>query len=273
VSRVGVHFLRGPGLGVFRVLVDGQPRQTIPSEAPEYSAGHALLEVEDGPHRVTFEASSRQPVRLFGATLERAVPGVVIDSAGVAASVTATMLRQDAVIAHQALRQRAPDLVILAHGTFDVAPWNTEEQHEAAMRAMIARHREALPGVAILVLSPVDYRGPVNDTRGSPARAAREKQALARKNRAAFWDLRAAMGGDHAIQNFRTHGLADPDRIHLNQKGGLLVGNRLALALWGALQGHLRAHPTAGCPAPGSGGAPPRETPAVAVPNNEGGRP
>ncbi|MCU0654513.1 MAG: GDSL-type esterase/lipase family protein [Polyangiaceae bacterium] len=250
VDRVEVHFLRGPGLGSFEVRVDGKPTATVATGQDTFAAGVARLDLEDGPHRLTFEARTRQPVRLFGASLERSVPGIVVDSAGIAASVTATLLRQDAEVMRDTLRRRSPDLIVLAHGTFDVAPWNTAEQHDQALGSLLQRLREALPGVALLVLSPVDYRGPIDDSRASPALASREKRALARKHGAAFWDLRAAMGGDRSIRNFRTHRMADPDQIHLNQKGGLFMGHRLAEALWGALGAHLARAP--GCAPAGS---------------------
>lgn len=250
VSQIGIHYLKGPKLGSFRILIDGRIVQTIDTEAARFSAGYTQVETNDGPHRITFESISLRPIRLFGATMERTSAGIVVDSAGIAASVTATMLRQDPEILRQTLQQRAPDLIILAHGTFDVAPWNTEEQHRSSIRSWIARLREALPKVAILILSPVDHRGPLNDSRGSPQFAAKEKRKIAEENHVAFWDLRAAMGGDHAIQKFRIHHMADPDQIHLNKKGGLLMGNRLALALSQSLEKYLRSHPTNTCSSP-----------------------
>jgi hypothetical protein len=247
-SRIGVHFLRGPGLGAFEVRVDGQRQGLVETEAPTFGAGHALFEVPDGHHQVLVEARTAHQVRLFGTTLERSGPGLVIDSLGVAASTTATIMRQERTVFLQSLRDRNYDLVILTHGAFDVVSWNTEEQHSAAVASMIALHREALPGASILMVSPVDYRGPLDDTRANPAHASREKRALARAHQVAFWDQRSAMGGDRSIALFLAHHMADPDRIHLNQKGGLFMGNRLALALWGALASYLETHPRAGCP-------------------------
>jgi hypothetical protein len=264
-SRIGVHFLRGPGLGAFEVRIDGQRKELVETEAPEFSAGHAIFEVEDGHHHALFEARTSHRIRLFGATLERSGPGIVIDSLGVAASTTATIMRQERTTYLQSLRHRNYDLVVLTHGVFDVVSWNTEEQHSTAVRAMIELHREALPGASVLVLSPADYRGPLDETRDNPAHSAREKRALARANKVAFWDLRAAMGGDRSIALFLAHHMADHDRIHLNQRGGEFMGNRLALALWSDLGAHLGKHPRAGCPEPAAA-APPGPPAAPATP-------
>jgi hypothetical protein len=242
-SRLSVLFLKGPGQGAIELRVDGKQTLSVRAEATEYSAGIASLALEDSPHRVELVTTSGRPLRLFGALLERSVPGVVVDAVGVASSITGTMLRQEPHIYGEALALRRHDLVIFTHGTFDVAPWNPRDKHAAHVRDIIALHRKASPDVGVLVTSPVDYRGSLGDSRYSPAVAASENRDLARENRAAFWDLRAAMGGDRSIATFRAHQMAFSDHIHLNEKGGLFMGNRLAHSLWSGLARHLELHP------------------------------
>jgi hypothetical protein len=247
-SWLGVQFLKGPGQGSFEVRVDGGPPLRVDAEAPEFASGLAAIPLEDAPHRARIATVGVRPVRLFGAILERTGPGAVVDAVGVASSIAGTILRQEPTVYRQALAQRAHDLVIFTHGSFDVRPWNPPEGHAASVRAIVALHREVRPDIGVLITSPIDYKGPLDESRYSPALAAAENRALARDNRVAFWDLRAAMGGDRSIATFRAHKMADADLIHLNEKGGLFVGNRLALALWSDLTRHLARHPA--CTAP-----------------------
>ncbi|MCS6899943.1 MAG: hypothetical protein RMJ98_09775 [Myxococcales bacterium] len=247
-SWIGIQFLRGPGQGSFELRVDERLLLRVDAEAPEFASGLASIELDDAPHLARIVTIDLRPVRLFGAILERSVVGVVVDAIGVAASISGTILRQDPTVYRQALAQRAHDLVIFTHGSFDVHPWNPPESHAASVRALVALHREVRPDISVLITSPVDYKGPLDGSRSSPALAAAENRALARENRVAFWALRAAMGGDHAIVTFHAHRMADVDLIHLNEKGGSFLGNRLALALWSNLLRYLTSHPVCTVP-------------------------
>jgi hypothetical protein len=248
-SRAGVHFLRGPKLGSFDILVDEKKLATVDTEAADFAAGHHQVTFPDGPHKVTFQSRTAKPVRFFGATLERSEPSVIVDSLGVGASNTRTMTRQDPKIYRESLAHRRHDLVVFLHGTFDVVPWGSEEKHAAWVKAMVDIHREAVPGVPILILSPPD-RVPGKGARKSrpePAEAGRQKRLIAQKLGCAFWDFRAAMGGELSMWRFYQKRMADGDLIHFNQKGGAYMGSRVAGALLRGLDRHARRHPEAGC--------------------------
>lgn len=53
----------------------------------------------------------------------------------------------------------------------------------------------------------------------------------ARNTRILFWDTREAMGGEDAVVAWRNDRLVNADYIHLNHKGGEVLGKKLADAI------------------------------------------
>jgi lysophospholipase L1-like esterase len=253
-SRFEIFYAKGPSWGRFMVRVDGAPRVEVDSHAPALSLGVERLEVEDGPHEVTcVSTDERRPVRLLGATLERATPGFVVDSFGVGALNARAHAAEEPSINRAMLRERRYDLVIFATGANDVFTLDEAPRH---MARLIELHREALPTTPILLLTPAD-RGE-HDTFGPTLRAVEQRVAIARDNGCALWDQFAAMGGRGSMRRFGGRGLVHSDYIHFTQAGGAYIGDRLLHALMLGASQHLQAHPDAGC------GARDRELDAVA---------
>src|SRR5262249_12358303 len=98
VGRFEGHYLTGPRLGRVGVRVDGQSRATVDTEAARLGVDHSTIEVPDGPHRLEVAGVSGRRVRLLGAVLERAAPGIVVDSLGVGAMNTRCLVREAAAI-------------------------------------------------------------------------------------------------------------------------------------------------------------------------------
>jgi lysophospholipase L1-like esterase len=111
--------------------------------------------------------------------------------------------------------------------------------------------RDASPGVPVVLVAPPDSEKP-GSSKTDPRIASLVKQlaGIADEQKAAFWDLRAAMGGDGAFLEFMKHGLAATDRVHLSREGNILLGQRLLAALFDDVRARLAAHPTAGCAPP-----------------------
>ena len=70
---------------------------------------------------------------------------------------------------------------------------------------------------------------------------------VAEQNGAAFWDYRAAMGGEGSMRTFLQKKLAWTDAIHLSNKGHELMGDRLMHALFDDNARFRREHPDAVC--------------------------
>jgi hypothetical protein len=113
------------------------------------------LSVADGPHKFALLARSTKRVRIFGVVLQREPPSVQLDGLGVGSLNCLCMLRDAPVINKAVLAHRKYDLVIFHIGsnTFQAMTLG------ACMKQVIARHREALPGVPLLIMTPPDFLG------------------------------------------------------------------------------------------------------------------
>ena len=78
---------------------------------------------------------------------------------------------------------------------------------------------------------------------------ARQITELASETGVAFWDYRAAMGGDASMLTFLRKRLAWTDAIHLNNKGHQIMGDRLMHALLEDNARYRAGHSDAGCAA------------------------
>ncbi len=248
VSRFEIFYLQGPRWGTFDILLDGKPLRSVDSHRDEIGVGVERIDVEDGPHRLTCVANDRRRrVRLLGATLERGSPSFVIDSFGVGAMNTASQAREDPAVNRAMLRQRPYDLIIFATGANDVFTLDVTPGH---MKDIIALHREAIPGVPVLILTPSD-RGK-HRTFPQTLLAVEQRKVIAEDNGCALWDQFAAMGGPGAMRGLKRRGIVRSDYIHLSEAGGVYLGERLLYALLTEVRRYLQINPEAGCDAPGS---------------------
>lgn len=120
--------------------------------------------------------------------------------------------------------------------------------NRAWVRDTIATLRDAIPGVPVLVVTPPDSVKP-GETKSDPRIVGLEKQLreVAEETGSAFWDLRAAMGGDGSYLEFMRRGLAALDRAHLSKQGSELLAARLLSAMFDDAAARLAAEPRAGC--------------------------
>jgi hypothetical protein len=242
-----VFFFRRPGGGTFDILADGQVVKTVSTRAEAFEAGIERVVLDDGPHEVRCVARGRGPVRLVGVSLERDVPGIVIDSLGTGAMAINQMSWVQSSTRKPMLERRAYDLVIVHLGTAQ----SMLSQHKRWAKSVIDDLRAALPGASILFLTPPDALinrfGPVSDPR--IVTVAKQIEELASETGVAFWDYRAAMGGDASMLTFLRKKLAWTDAIHLNNKGHQIMGDRLMRALLEDTARFRAAHPDVGCAA------------------------
>lgn len=247
VSRFEVFYVKRPRSGSFAVNVDGALKATVNTESPTVAAGFFQLSVPDGPHRFDLiTTDSLKSVRLFGSVLERTSPGIVIDAIGVGGASCPSFIKQDPTMVIETLRRRKYDLILFAFGS----NYSDTSYLPTCMKTLLDRHREALPGVPLLLFGPPDYADPKLPLSQSSLETVKRGALLekvARENASAFWDYRAAMGGELSIVRFRSHGMAWVDNVHLTDKGMKYMANRFEYALWKGFQGHLAAHADAGC--------------------------
>ena len=244
-SRFEIHFLKQPKGGSFEVVLDGKPVQTIATASERFEAGVQPVEAPDASHELRCVVKGDGVVRLFGATLERDAPSVVVDSLGTGAMNFQRFMMTEPTVRRAQLVRRDYDLVVVWLGMNSM--WL--HPNRAWVHDTITTIRDALPSTPVLMLTPPDSVRE-GEEKSDPRIVGLVKQIreVADETGVAFWDFRAAMGGDAAFLAFMRRGLASPDRAHLSKQGGAMMGQRLLAALFRDLGARLEADPAAGCP-------------------------
>lgn len=228
-SRIEVSFLRQPHGGSFDLLLDGKPLRTVTTAAADIGTGYELVDTTDDAHEVKVLLKGDGKVRLFGATLERDAPAIVVDSFGVGSMNYQRFLMADAELRREQLRHRDYDLVVVWYGMNCM--WVPPNRGWAA--DTIAALREARPDLPIVLVSPPDSVK-MGERKTDPRIQALTTQLreVAAEQRVAFWNFRAAMGGEASYLDFMKRGLAANDRAHLSKEGSAAMGQRFLSALW-----------------------------------------
>lgn len=244
VSSVDVFYLKRPMGGSFALEVDGKKVRDVDATAKDTTSAFEHLDLPDGPHKIQVVAKSGV-LRLFGATLERQTPSIIVDSLGTGALNYEQMLHVSDASRRPMLQRRKYDLIVFLIGTNLFAP----PYHEKWMKKDIGDIESAVPNTPILILSPPDIELHQKDKHSDPRIVALSKQLadIAQRNGWAFWDFWAAMGGDMSMIRFAKSGLSTWDLVHLTHDGGALMGNRLTHAIFDGFGRYVREHPLAGC--------------------------
>ena len=246
-SSLDLYYLKRPDGGEFDVALDGEVVKTIDTRAPAIEAGFEHFDAPDAHHELKVLTKGRGPVRLFGVVLDRQPPSIQVDSLGCGSLNLEQMVSVQNDTRRAQLERRGYDLVIIQLGT---NVFGTDAENKKNAKIVVEQLRAALPGLPILFLSPPDSAE--EDEKRSDARIAtlqKTMRAVAEDNDTAFWDYRAAMGGDQSILTFMKKGLGEHDRIHLKKFGHEVMADRFLCALWDGVATHVADHPAAGCTA------------------------
>jgi lysophospholipase L1-like esterase len=233
-----IYFLRQPKGGSFKVLADGKPIATVKTKADEPGPGYHRFVLPEGKHEVEVKLEGNGEVRLFGMTIEREAPGVVVDTLGITGTRAANMLQWDQKIWADNVAHRDPDLVMLFYGTNEAMD---EDQpiaaYEADLRAVLGRIAEAAPHASCLVMGPGDF--PRRNPDGSWSTRPRVDELIEVQRRVAaetgcgFWDTKAFMGGDLSMPLWASAQppMAKQDHIHFTTRGYVRIGMALVDAM------------------------------------------
>ena len=130
------------------------------------------------------------------------------------------------------LRSLSPDLVILSLGVNDTQSKGFEkEDYIEHYDSLIAKVREASPGVAILLTTTTDNFIRRKTPNKRPMQAREAMFDLMRKHGVAIWDLYTLMGGYKSMMKWTKAGVGSRDRVHFSPKGYTIVGNMMSDAL------------------------------------------
>ena len=234
-SRITLWFRTDPAGGDLTVDIDGKAT-TVATKAAEAGVRSRVWNVRDEAHTVRFSPVGNGAVTVFGVALDRAAPGAVVDQLGIPGMRADIVLHWNEAIWQQMLRDRAPDLVVLAYGTNDVGDVDEPpEVYAATWRQVLSRVRAAVPGASCLIVGPTDRLG--KDADGNrrtmphtPSVIATQRQVAAELG-CGHWDAQATMGGPGAMLDWQRAGLAAGDDVHLKREGYGWLAELLAYAL------------------------------------------
>lgn len=236
-SQYGLFYAAEPHGGDIAVSVDGDPPVRIPTRAGEAEPRYHTFERPLGWHDVEIRTLGSGSARLFGLSVERAQPGLVIDTMGIRGTRAANMLLWDRALWEEHLRRRAPDLILLAYGTNETTDRGQPiEKYEAALSEVLTRIRHALPEASCVLIGPGDFpkaRRGEWITRPRLLEIIATQRRLAPQFRCGFWDTYAFMGGEGSMERWvrASPRLGSPDHIHLTARGYVKMGMVLGDAL------------------------------------------
>lgn len=225
IASAELWFLRQPSGGRFDVLLDGKTRQTVSTAADAIEAGYQAVELQPGAHQIGLQTRGDGEVRVFGAVLERASPGVVVDVLGIDGTRSANHLMWNEALWAEHVKRRAPDLYVLSYGTNESVDEDEPiEVYADGLRSVLQRFRRALPDASCLLLAPADFPLKTEDGFGPRPRLL-EIHALQVEIAAAagcgLWDGMAFMGGPGSMPTWvqADPPLARDDHLHFNARG------------------------------------------------------
>ncbi len=215
-----------PTGGSLLVRIDDAAPVTVATRSEQSQMLRHRFEVPDGPHRFEVRPVGDGEVRLFGVSVERPGPGVIVDAIGIRGKTASSWLHWDRQMADDGLATLAPDLVALAYGANEGNdPRYTMEQYEKDLSSVLRHLRTALPNTPCILIGPSDRGVKIDEhTFGVWDRTrpiADVQRAVAPQYGCAFWDWQAAMGGPGSMigWNQQTPPLGSNDLLHFTQAG------------------------------------------------------
>jgi lysophospholipase L1-like esterase len=225
--------------GGLKLFIDGKEQATwsTKSTSPQLVVHSAASPT--GFSDATVKPTGNGPVRLFGASVERPTPGIVVDTLGISGTRAANWLIWDEASWAQQVKLRNPYLITLAYGTNETSDEHQPiDRYERDLDRVLARLKRAAPQASCLLIGPGDVARKVRGVwvqrrRLEPVILVQRRQALA--HGCAFWDARRFMGeGGMARWVAATPRMASTDHVHLTRRGyvklGLVLGDALLRA-------------------------------------------
>jgi lysophospholipase L1-like esterase len=204
VSRFDVYYLEQPWGGDVHLVVPGRPAEKLSTRGPKKVSRVHSVTVPDGAGSLSIRTWGDGDVRMFGVALERDVPGVVYDALGAnGARIRLWDAMSEANWAEQ-LALRDPALIVLQYGTNESEDDDFKvSTYEAALDRTLTKITKAAPGIAILIVSPLDRaeRAEGGKLRTKPVilKLVDAQKKAAAAHGVAFWNTFLAMGGEGSM--------------------------------------------------------------------------
>jgi hypothetical protein len=252
VSRFDIYYLEQPRGGDLEIKVKDGATETLSTRAQSDAKTSKIhsVRVPDGEASIKIRAMGGGPVRLFGVSLERDVPGVTYDALGAHAAMAVYWKQEDEQNWKDQMALRQPSLVVLQYGTNESELWKIDwPEYEANLGIVFDKVKAAAPNASILVMAPLDRaeRGPGGDLVTKPVilKLREVQHRVALQKGLAFWDTFAAMGGEGSMARWykAEPQLAGGDLTHPTPAGGDVLGGLLMKALTTGYTAWTRANP------------------------------
>lgn len=237
-SRFELYYLKQPSGGHLVVFIDGKRVKRISTYSKEREAGYHAFEVKEKHHRFEVRAQNDGVVRVFGVAMERANPGVILDTVGIPGARAEYQLLWNDAIYREHLAKRNPDLIVLAYGTNEAGDDDVPiETYESGLRAVMKRIREILPNASCVLIGPSDRPLEAEDGTYGPrprtGQIVQSQRRISKEFSCGFFDLVALMGGPMSMLRWiaAKPPLGSADHVHYTYKGYNIVGEVLYQAL------------------------------------------
>lgn len=239
LHRFDVFYQVQPQGGTLYAKAAGREGVALSSVAEAVGDAFYELLVPEGAETLSLHAGGDGPVTLYGVALETAGPGVTWETLGVAGASTYSLQRNQAKghLGRQ-ISRRDPDLIVYQMGGNELGYPSVKsgdgKVYKESYKALIQRLRAAAPNASCLLITPLDqgerYR---NSIQSKPAlnNMINVQRAAASELGCAFWDARAAMGGNGSMGRWLNKKLAWADLFHLTEQGLSIIGNTLSDAM------------------------------------------
>ena len=235
LHRFQVFYQRAPGGG--DLLVSTQSKhKTLSTKSENISDAYYEMIVPSGNSHVYLEAQNANVV-IYGVALEVDAPGVTWETFGVAGSSISSMQKQhDAHLSSQ-IAARDPSLLVYWTGGNELGypslKSSTGKSYKKYYRKVVRNLKDGAPQASCLLIGPLDQAKRENGqivSKPTLDKLIRFQREVAEEEGCAYWDARAAMGGQNAFKEWLSYtpALASPDLAHLTGRGRKRIGDTLA---------------------------------------------
>lgn len=176
--------------------------------------------------------------KIYGILLENEDPGIVYHALGVNGATVADFASAEKLV--EQVHRLHPDLIVLSFGSNDAYyPSFRAASFKKSYSAFLDSLEKAAPSASIILTTPGDAYFRKRYFNYNYVKARQVILNLARERGVAVWDFYAAMGGPNSIDEWFRQGYAQPDKMHLTQKGYTLQGQLFYRALMKAYYEYL----------------------------------
>lgn len=245
-TTLQINYLRQPDGGHLRFTDNGVFISDIDTSAEATdttpAAGTMTYACTPGLHDFALTTLDHDPVRLLGLVTEQ--PGITYECLGINGAYAPLLLQWNQQLFADYLRQRDPNLIVLAYGTNEAAQ---SASHNADyvydFNRLLQNLHRIVPEASILVLGPYDRamrtgrgRRAAWHTFEGTSRIIADQKESCRQYHCAFYDQRARQGGPGSALRWVSAGFGQPDRTHLTGTGYRALAQAFYLDLLAAFK-------------------------------------